>query len=54
VRDDGCGFDVASGGRGYGLEGMRTRLEQVGGSARVRSAPGAGTVIDAWIGEAPA
>ncbi len=40
VRDDGCGFDVSQSFGGYGLEGMRNRVEQVGGSLRVSSAPG--------------
>ena len=54
VRDDGCGFDEHSVAAGYGLAGMRARLEQLGGWARVHSAPGAGTTVDASIETVPA
>ena len=54
LRDDGCGFDPSTdaASAGFGLGGMRTRLELVGGSADVRSAPGEGTVVRAWVGAA--
>jgi signal transduction histidine kinase len=44
VRDDGSGFDptVAS---GTGLQGVRDRLEAIGGSLEVRSSSGAGTTV---------
>ncbi|KOG32239.1 sensor histidine kinase [Streptomyces resistomycificus] len=46
VRDDGRGFDpAAAGAGGYGLAGMRARVTEVGGTARVRSAPGDGTTV---------
>ena len=49
VKDDGRGFDSEhyDGGRGghFGLVGMRERAEQMGGSATVRSEPGAGTEV---------
>ncbi|MFJ9781246.1 sensor histidine kinase [Amycolatopsis sp. NPDC101161] len=38
VRDDGVGFDPA-GASGFGLRGMRSRAEQVGGTLSVRSGP---------------
>lgn len=38
VRDDGVGFDPA-GVSGFGLRGMRSRAEQVGGTLSVRSGP---------------
>jgi signal transduction histidine kinase len=44
VRDDGRGFDVAS-ASGSGLTNMRDRLDSLGGSLEVRSAPGGGTTI---------
>jgi signal transduction histidine kinase len=49
VRDDGCGFDAAGPRGGYGLAGMRSRLEQVGGSLVVDSAPAAGTTVLAVV-----
>jgi signal transduction histidine kinase len=51
VEDDGRGFDPAATGYGTGLQGMADRLDALGGSLRVRSAAGEGTVID---GEVPA
>jgi signal transduction histidine kinase len=38
VRDDGVGFDP-DGVNGFGLRGMRSRAEQVGGTLSVRSGP---------------
>jgi signal transduction histidine kinase len=45
VRDTGCGFDDSVSLRGYGLNGVRARAAEVGGSAEVRSAPGRGTTV---------
>ncbi|HXY72392.1 MAG TPA: sensor histidine kinase, partial [Actinomycetota bacterium] len=45
VADDGDGFDPAVTGYGTGLQGMADRLETLGGSLEVRSAPGTGTSI---------
>ena len=58
VRDDGAGFDPArprlpgargAGCGGSGLWGMRERVELLGGSFEIGSAPGAGTRIAATI-----
>ncbi len=51
VQDSGKGFDTA-GARGpesFGLLAMRERIEALGGTLAVRSAPGAGTEIDARV-----
>jgi signal transduction histidine kinase len=45
VRDDGAGFDTEAVIGGYGLGGMRARVEQVGGALTIISAPGQGTAI---------
>lgn len=45
VRDEGPGFDLAAPVGGYGLAGLRARAAEVGGTARVRSAPGEGTTV---------
>jgi signal transduction histidine kinase len=45
VRDDGKGFPPDGPPAGFGLHGMRSRVEQAGGSLDVRSAPGAGTEV---------
>jgi PAS domain S-box-containing protein len=49
VEDDGCGFDAEGGaipgGPQFGLQSMRERAEQLGGSLQIQSAPGAGTRV---------
>jgi signal transduction histidine kinase len=51
VKDTGRGFDPAGARRpeSFGLVAMRERLEALGGSLAIRSAPGAGTEIEARI-----
>jgi signal transduction histidine kinase len=44
VADDGAGFDPASPTGGYGLAGMRRRVEEIGGSVSIASGPGGTTV----------
>jgi signal transduction histidine kinase len=39
VVDDGAGFDTALTTGGFGLAGMRSRVEQIGGSVTVHSGP---------------
>ncbi|MDQ3709912.1 MAG: ATP-binding protein, partial [Actinomycetota bacterium] len=45
VTDDGAGFDPATMTMGTGLQGMADRLDTVGGSMTVTSAPGTGTTV---------
>lgn len=49
VRDDGRGFDpslvLASGSRGRGLAGIRSRARELGGELVVESVPGEGAVV---------
>jgi signal transduction histidine kinase len=45
VEDDGVGFDASTTGYGTGLQGMADRLDALGGTIRVRSAPGSGSTI---------
>jgi signal transduction histidine kinase len=45
VRDTGLGFDPAAPQPGFGLGGLRVRATEVGGHARVHSAPGEGTTV---------
>jgi signal transduction histidine kinase len=50
VHDDGQGFNVAAAHVGrHGLAGMRYRVEALGGTMRLQSAPGAGTRIEAAL-----
>ncbi len=47
ISDDGEGrTDVTP---GHGLNGMRQRVEEVGGRLELKAAPGRGFTIDAWI-----
>ena len=53
IVDDGSGFDVATVLRqppkidaGFGLVGMRERVESLGGLLRIASTPGGGTRIE--------
>ncbi len=49
VRDDGCGFEPDGATNGLGLVGMRERIELADGELDVRSRPGAGTTLRAWV-----
>lgn len=50
VSDNGQGFDVeAAWGKGLGFMSMTERSESMGGSLEIRSRPGAGTRVMAWI-----
>ena len=53
IRDDGVGFgaDAAANeaGEGFGLESMRQRITQVGGTLAIESEPGYGTAISARV-----
>jgi len=46
IHDDGCGFQPDGGGRnGHGLQNMQRRMEYIGGSCQIESAPGKGTAV---------
>jgi signal transduction histidine kinase len=45
VTDDGQGFDPDAAGHGTGLQGMADRLDAIGGTFDVTSAPGSGTTV---------
>jgi signal transduction histidine kinase len=45
VQDDGVGFDLERTSRRVGLTNVAARIEQTGGSCRVQSIPGVGTLI---------
>ncbi len=47
IQDDGKGTGDASGG--FGLLGIRERVQQVGGSVEVRTAPGAGFTVSVRV-----
>jgi signal transduction histidine kinase len=48
ITDDGRGFAVGQ-ARGFGLDGMRRRLAELGGELSVTSAPGVGTRVLALL-----
>jgi len=59
VTDDGTGFDPGHAGGGYGLPGMRARVDEAGGRLGIRSSPGCGTTVSVDVpvtvpGTAPA
>jgi signal transduction histidine kinase len=49
VTDDGCGFDATArlteGAQHYGIEGMRERVERMGGRIGIVSEPARGTTV---------
>ncbi len=52
IQDEGVGFDpneTLTPPHGWGLAGMRERVESVKGKFSLRSAPGRGTIVEAWI-----
>jgi signal transduction histidine kinase len=49
VSDDGRGFDPAGKHGGFGLAGMRERVELAGGELRIESRPGGGARVMATI-----
>jgi signal transduction histidine kinase len=49
VTDDGSGFDPAQVNGGYGLRGMRARVDEAGGRVAVRSAPAQGTSVQVEV-----
>jgi signal transduction histidine kinase len=54
VRDNGTGFDTEQPRLArHGLIGMRYRVEADGGTMRLESSPGLGTLIEATLPPAP-
>jgi signal transduction histidine kinase len=49
IRDEGQGFDTSERARGFGLVGMRERVELAGGTLEIGSSPGAGTRVTATL-----
>ncbi len=49
VKDDGCGFYAEQGDSGQGLDGLSYWARLAGGAATVRSQPGMGTHVLAWV-----
>ena len=47
VRDDGDGFDPATNTDGFGLLGMRERIQLLNGTLQIESSPGLGTTVTA-------
>jgi signal transduction histidine kinase len=49
ISDDGEGFDLTAERNGFGLAGMRERVELAGGELQIESKPGGGTRVMASI-----
>ena len=45
LQDNGCGFDLRKKHNGFGMQGMRERVESMGGLLFFQSATGQGTVV---------
>ena len=45
LQDNGCGFDLGKKHNGFGMQGMRERVESMGGLLSFQSAAGQGTVV---------
>ncbi|MGC4902744.1 sensor histidine kinase [Micromonospora echinospora] len=57
VRDDGVGFELGArraGDGGFGLAGMRQRVQRLAGRLDIESEPGGGTAISATVPAIPA
>ena len=52
IEDDGRGFDPEGAVDGFGLQGMRERVDLLGGSFQVESRAGAGTTLAVEVGTA--
>ena len=53
VTDDGSGFETVEMTYGTGLQGMADRLDAIGGTLHVTSAPGRGTTVEGRIPVGP-
>ena len=53
VSDDGCGFDPTADTDGFGLAGMRERIELAGGELQIESKEGTGTRVLASVPLSP-
>lgn len=51
IADDGVGFDLGTAIRenAFGISGIRSKCERLGGSLKIRSSPGGGFIINASI-----
>jgi signal transduction histidine kinase len=49
VTDNGCGFDSAQIAPGFGLQGLRERAAELGGTLVVKTHPGGGTRVVARV-----
>lgn len=46
IRDNGCGFDPSMIKDGWGLDSMQKRAQELGGTMKLDSQPGAGTMVE--------
>jgi signal transduction histidine kinase len=46
VQDNGCGFELVNHSTGSGLNNMKRRLADIGGTCRIQSQPGQGTTVE--------
>jgi signal transduction histidine kinase len=49
VNDDGKGFDPLEASSGFGISGMKERVEHLGGTLAIQSSPGVGTKVQVSV-----
>ena len=49
IRDNGIGFDAGKVAEGVGIAAMRERIEKIGGTFQIESAPDSGTTVTARL-----
>lgn len=49
INDDGKGFDTHAASTGFGISGMRQRVEHLGGTLAIQSTPGSGTKVQVSV-----
>ena len=49
VQDDGCGFDIQAPRKGFGLKGIKERVEGLGGKLSILSPSGGGVLIEVKV-----
>jgi signal transduction histidine kinase len=49
LADNGCGMDMTKHASGFGLSGMRERVEMMGGTFSIETSPGGGFAIEARL-----
>ena len=49
ISDDGCGFDPQQGRTGHGLNGIRQRIANIGGTLDIETTEGGGCTMSVAV-----